>query len=218
MGCLIAGPKRGTIRAFALACGVVCIGPFSAAAQSLSTQQIQEILTGPDEPAAEAATTLAQEAESSTEAINRILQMEIPSQPSGTRVPQMVEIDTGRSLDLVVEFALNSAQLTPEAETQLMALGEALVSASLRQERFLVAGHTDAGGSDAYNLALSERRAQSVRSFLRESFDIPEDRLVAVGFGETNLAIPDRPNEGANRRVEVSVMVNSHINSTGDTK
>jgi outer membrane protein OmpA-like peptidoglycan-associated protein len=47
----------------------------------------------------------------------------------------------------------------------------------------LIAGHTDAAGSDEYNLILSRERAQAVRTYLIEH-GIAPDRLIAKGYGE----------------------------------
>lgn len=70
-----------------------------------------------------------------------------------------------------------------------------------------VAGHTDATGSDAYNMKLSRDRASSVATYLR-SRGVYEQRLLALGFGEENpIASNDTP-EGreANRRVEITLL------------
>jgi OOP family OmpA-OmpF porin len=83
------------------------------------------------------------------------------------------------------------------------------VAAALRdfpQARAIVEGHTDSTGSDAYNLALSERRANAVRNELIAS-GIDPAQLVARGMGES---YPKAPNDTAagrqqNRRVEVIV-------------
>ncbi|MBC8013736.1 MAG: OmpA family protein [Methyloceanibacter sp.] len=68
---------------------------------------------------------------------------------------------------------------------------------------FLVAGHTDAKGSDGYNLDLSDRRAKSVLRFLIEEFDIDPKQLVAVSFGEEQLKNDEDPRAAENRRVQV---------------
>lgn len=73
-------------------------------------------------------------------------------------------------------------------------------------------GHSDAGGSDAANLKVSQARAEAVRDFLIAN-GITEDRIAIIAFGEQNPiapnALPDgRPNEegrARNRRVDVHV-------------
>jgi outer membrane protein OmpA-like peptidoglycan-associated protein len=74
------------------------------------------------------------------------------------------------------------------------------------REVFLVMGHTDATGKAAMNLALSDRRAESVALALTEYFDIPPENMVVQGYGETELLIDTLENEPRNRRVEVKVI------------
>jgi outer membrane protein OmpA-like peptidoglycan-associated protein len=67
-------------------------------------------------------------------------------------------------------------------------------------------GHTDNVGSDAYNQALSERRADSVKQYLI-SHQVNPDRVAAVGFGETRPKADNNTEEGrqVNRRVELEL-------------
>jgi len=73
-------------------------------------------------------------------------------------------------------------------------------------EVFLIEGHTDATGKTALNLALSDRRAESVALALTEFFEIPPENMVIQGYGETELLIDTEANEPRNRRVEVRVI------------
>jgi outer membrane protein OmpA-like peptidoglycan-associated protein len=70
-------------------------------------------------------------------------------------------------------------------------------------EVFLIEGHTDAVGSAAYNLTLSDRRAESVALALSELFDVPAANMVLQGYGETDLRVQTLDAERANRRVVV---------------
>ncbi|MBV7392733.1 OmpA family protein [Mameliella sediminis] len=111
------------------------------------------------------------------------------------------------SIDLQVFFALDSYELTWRAREDLAALGHALASSALRPHRYLIAGHTDVSGDDAYNQWLSERRAESVARYLVQNFPIDPARLIAVGFGETRLKTPQTPTAAINRRVEVTLLL-----------
>jgi outer membrane protein OmpA-like peptidoglycan-associated protein len=68
-------------------------------------------------------------------------------------------------------------------------------------EQILVEGHTDGVGDETYNLALSDRRAESVAIALSEYYDIPPENLITQGYGETQLKIPTDGPERENRRV-----------------
>ena len=70
-----------------------------------------------------------------------------------------------------------------------------------------IGGHTDSDGSDATNVALSERRAKAVDDYLRGK-GIPDGRLVTRGYGEALPFVPnDSPaNKARNRRIEFKVV------------
>lgn len=107
------------------------------------------------------------------------------------------------SADLEVYFDYKSAAVTPQATEVLTTLGKALADGRLSGDKFLIAGHTDARGSAASNLALSQRRAESVRAFLIENFKIDAKKLEAKGFGKSKLKNQSDPNADENRRVQV---------------
>ena len=112
---------------------------------------------------------------------------------------------TGPAVNLTVNFASGSAELTPEAIRTLDALGSALASKDLAAYRFRIEGHTDTVGSRDYNRALSERRAKAVVDYVAKKFGVDPSRLEAVGMGEDGLlvATPPQTPEPRNRRVQV---------------
>ena len=110
------------------------------------------------------------------------------------------------TVDLQVNFKLNSNQLSKAAKQQLNALGEALNNSELKDSKFIIAGHTDASGSKVRNLELSQKRAQAVVNFLITHFEINPRQLSAVGYGETRLKDFLNPNSATNRRVEVQLV------------
>lgn len=108
------------------------------------------------------------------------------------------------SIDLEIYFDFNSSEISAKAVPDLMTLGRALTSAALDGGVYLLSGHTDAKGSQDYNQPLSERRAQSVKAFLMQNFQIPDDRLVAAGYGKEQLKNSANPFAAENRRVQVT--------------
>jgi outer membrane protein OmpA-like peptidoglycan-associated protein len=108
--------------------------------------------------------------------------------------------------DLKVRFGFDSAELEPSARAQLDEFGRALQTDTLRSYRFQIAGHTDAAGSDQYNERLSQQRASAVASYLTDRHGVTTDRLQALGLGERELADPQNPSDGVNRRVEVRTL------------
>jgi OmpA-OmpF porin, OOP family len=108
-------------------------------------------------------------------------------------------------LDLYINFELDSAELTQDARTKLAEFAEALKDGRLASRSFVVEGFTDATGTAAYNLTLSERRAQSVTDFLVAN-GVEPSRIRAVGKGQSEPRVPD-PYDPINRRVEMRINV-----------
>jgi len=106
-------------------------------------------------------------------------------------------------IDLDIQFDYNSDKITTTSMPSVQALGKALSDANLKGSTFVVAGHTDAIGSDAYNQDLSERRADTIKRYLTEKYGINGTDLVTVGYGKTKPKDPNAPMDPINRRVQV---------------
>ena len=104
-----------------------------------------------------------------------------------------------------ITFALNSADLNAQFYTALD--GVAMVLKEYDKTVIEVAGHTDSSGSDQYNQALSERRAQAVASYLG-SHGVASQRLITIGAGESHPVASNDTEQGraANRRVELTIV------------
>lgn len=116
------------------------------------------------------------------------------------QLPQEMDLP---EVDLTVNFEFDSARLTTDAMLILRALGTALKHPTLANYQFQIAGHTSAEGSEPYNLDLSQKRTRSVVDHLTAFYGIAPDRLIAVGYGESQLLYPDIPDSDLNRRVTV---------------
>lgn len=123
------------------------------------------------------------------------------SQPTGP-VAAPVPPGPAPSLSLAIQFESNSSRVRPESGPVLGNLVAALQSPELKASRFAIEGHTDAVGSAARNLALSQERADEVRLYL-VALGVHPSRLKAVGKGATQPANPLDPLAAANRRVRV---------------
>ncbi len=104
-----------------------------------------------------------------------------------------------------ITFATNSADLNANFYEVLNSV--ATVLAEFEQTVVEVAGHTDSTGETAYNQALSERRAQSVVSYLGTRRVRP-DRMIPIGAGETRPVASNDTDAGRqqNRRVELTLV------------
>jgi outer membrane protein OmpA-like peptidoglycan-associated protein len=108
-------------------------------------------------------------------------------------------------------FDFNRAELKPEGREQLSGLLQQLRAAS-QVEQLRITGYTDRIGSDSYNLALSQRRAESVRDYLAAN-GVPADAMQVEGRGKAD-PVAECPDGGRradliaclapNRRVEIS--------------
>jgi outer membrane protein OmpA-like peptidoglycan-associated protein len=117
---------------------------------------------------------------------------------------QIAEIAKDRpSIDIEINFDYRSAKIGPAAIPSITALGKALTNPELKGSTFILAGHTDAKGSLPANQDLSEKRADSIKSYLVDRFKIPASTLVTVGYGKTKLKNESDPFAGENRRVQV---------------
>jgi outer membrane protein OmpA-like peptidoglycan-associated protein len=104
-----------------------------------------------------------------------------------------------------ITFATNSADLNAGFFAVLDSV--ALVVNEFQQTVIEVAGHTDSTGSDAYNQQLSERRANSVMSYI-VSRQVLADRIIPVGMGESRPIADNSTDSGRqlNRRVELTLV------------
>jgi outer membrane protein OmpA-like peptidoglycan-associated protein len=112
---------------------------------------------------------------------------------------------TKTSVAINVFFETNSDKILAEYYPDIDKLGKVLTAPQYSAYRVQIEGHTDSVGSDSYNQALSQRRAESVKRYLLQHFPIESQRLVVRGFGKNRpMASNDTPEgRGQNRRVEV---------------
>ncbi|WP_419812165.1 OmpA family protein [Bacterioplanoides sp.] len=120
-----------------------------------------------------------------------------------TSVPESIA-----DVDVVVAaigFALNSADISPSGKATLDQL--AADFSQFPQAQLEVQAHTDSQGSEAYNQALSQRRAEAVQAYLVEQ-GVKAEQLTAVGYGESQPRASNNSADGRaqNRRVEFKVL------------
>lgn len=120
------------------------------------------------------------------------------------RTVREAELRATDALQEPVYFEYDSDALSAEAEDQLRAKAEVLRANP--GMRLRIEGHTDERGSTEYNLALGQRRAEAVRTFM-VNYGIPAARLAVISFGEERPA-EEGGDEGSlarNRRAEFVV-------------
>ncbi len=105
-----------------------------------------------------------------------------------------------------IYFDFDQASIQPESRSALE--GAAKILKENPGIRVEIQGHTDSKGSDAYNLRLSERRAQSVVNYLVRNLGIEVGRLTAKGYGESRPVADNETDDGRaiNRRVDFVIL------------
>ena len=149
-----------------------------------------------------------------TEALRRALEAAMVRDTGRTfslrqirQIPEVRALAPEIELDTIT-FATGSAAIQPSQAEELADLGRAMLDVIEARpgEVFLIEGHTDAVGDATYNLALSDRRAETVALALTEYFDVPPENMVTQGYGESELKVQTVEAERANRRATVRVI------------
>ena len=109
-----------------------------------------------------------------------------------------------------VFFDPGSAALDRHARAILVALAAELNKSQNPDRRFLIGGHTDATGSEAYNQLLSERRAAAVKRFLVACCEVDRSMLATAGFGKQMPKNMADPYADENRRVNINALSAIH--------
>jgi len=112
-------------------------------------------------------------------------------------------------------FDVNKSDLRPQAKTNIESLARILNKYD--DTNILIEGDTDNTGTEDYNLKLSERRAQSVASYLM-GLGVPNSRISTIGLGETNPVASNDTDYGRqqNRRVEVAIFANEKLKKAAE--
>ncbi len=211
--------KIATLLAFS-----AMVSPMVATAQELTAEEILALLIAQREALADGgelgpARTLEFLPASNPSADNgggMAMVTEVPGEATAASTEGMV-MPEDMVIDLTIFFEFDSALLKPESKTQVDALCSAISAneAALAAEgtapaahgAYQIIGHTDASGSVAYNLSLSQARADEVVRYMVRECGIDGNTLQAVGMGEGRLKDPSNPRADQNRRVEIQVVL-----------
>jgi OmpA-OmpF porin, OOP family len=128
----------------------------------------------------------------------------VAPQPQPQPAPAPAPAPRKITLDEKTNFAFDSAVLTPKAKNILDQL--VVDSQGTKLSSVTVEGYTDSTGPDAYNVSLSQRRAQAVLEYLK-GHGLNADKYSMKGFGKSNPVASNATVEGRaqNRRVEVTL-------------
>ncbi len=112
-------------------------------------------------------------------------------------------------------FKTNSADLQPQARTNIEKLSAILKKYA--DTNILIEGHTDNTGTEQYNQALSDRRAESVAQYTQNQ-GVERGRFTVRGYGESQPVASNETVEGRqmNRRVEIAIMANDDLKKAAE--
>jgi len=121
------------------------------------------------------------------------------------------------TFDSGILFDVNKSNLQPQAKENVAELARILNK--YPDTNVLIEGHTDATGTDDYNMNLSRERALSVSNELALN-GVSSSRFSVVGYGETQPVATNDTSEGraANRRVELAIMANDKLKKAAEQK
>jgi OmpA-OmpF porin, OOP family len=102
-----------------------------------------------------------------------------------------------------IVFDQDSSLIRPASYQTIGSIADALTDPKLRPYRYLIVDHVESAGRRDHNLILSQRRAESIRDVLVNTFKVSPKRLQALGLGEEQLQDLNRPAAPANARVQL---------------
>jgi outer membrane protein OmpA-like peptidoglycan-associated protein len=131
-----------------------------------------------------------------------------PPPPKPEPVPQKL------CMTLKIEFDYDKSDIKPKYHHVIEKVAEFLKKHP--DATAVIEGHTDNRGSYAYNIKLSERRADSVRNYLIEKFGVAPERLSTKGYGYTKPIASNKTAAGRqkNRRIDAQIDCIVYVDKT----
>ena len=115
-------------------------------------------------------------------------------------VPEILDLPT---FTIDIHFDVDTPVVRPDSYAAVGRLADALVNAQLLPYTFLIVGHSDATGKREANAILSQRRADSIRDVLVNTFKISSKRVLSLGVGEEQFVDQAHPSSPANLQIQI---------------
>jgi OOP family OmpA-OmpF porin len=191
---------KRALRGFAVAMGAVLVlsaasmSPASAQAP-VTTESIIDKLSGLETPP-----------DLDVAALRQQLLDRIKSKADGIALkrppvaPQLLKLP---QLKFEVQFDPDSPVIRPQSYQTIGRIADALYDPSLLPYTFLVVGNNDATGRREVSLALSQRRADSIRDVLVNTFKVSPKRIRSIGLGEEQLQDALHPTAAINQQLQL---------------
>lgn len=207
--------KRWKTHRFAILAGLGLVGATSACSTvspeemdtglaALRTEMMQEIEAGDEQVSEELGSRIASVEQRLSQLESELQEMEREFEVTVQRLEDAIRFD------VPVYFGYDESELNPEAAAVLDRFA-AVAQEYYPEALITVEGFTDPDGSEAYNQALGQRRADAVRQYLVENGSVTDERVRAVSYGEdsSRLIQPNATGPGQdgwqNRRVALVI-------------
>jgi len=137
-----------------------------------------------------------------------------PNTPKGLEVdthgcPHMKEKKVAITLD--IQFESNKATVKPEFFHHIQKAAQFMKTYPYSKAQ--IEAHTDSSGNSNYNLKLSQKRAENVCQYMIDNFQISPDRLVAIGYGESQPIADNKTLEGRKKNRRATAVIHAVENN-----
>ena len=163
--------------------------------ETVTSEAIAATLSGLETPSDLEVAVLRQQAADRIKAKADAIALKRPLLAPALRKLPTVNVD--------IQFNPETPVIRPESYQTLGRIADALSSPPLLSFTFLVVGHTEATGRREINLALSHRRAESIRDALVTTFKVSSKRVLVVGLGEEQLQDANNPKAAVNQQAQI---------------
>jgi len=123
--------------------------------------------------------------------------------PPQKRPPIAPDLATLPTFNVDIQFDPDTPVVRPESYETVGRIADAMVQSTMLPFTFLIVGHVESNGKRENNVILSQRRADSIRDILVNTFKISTKRLQTIGLGEEQLLDPARPTAPVNQQIQI---------------
>ena len=123
--------------------------------------------------------------------------------PPQKRPPIAPELAALPTFNVDIQFDPDTPVVRPDSYETVGRIADAMVQSTMLPFTFLIVGHIESNGRRENNVILSQRRADSIRDILVNTFKISTKRLQTVGLGEEQLLDPARPTAPVNQQIQI---------------
>jgi len=137
---------------------------------------------------------------------------ECPDTPKGAKVDEKgcpEQLTKEICIILNIEFDFDKADIKPQYHDDIKKVADCMTE--YPDTTAVIEGHTDNKGDEAYNLKLSQMRAEAVMQYLIDEFGVAPERLTAKGFGESQPIADNSTEEGRQKNRRVYARINATV-------